>query len=70
MSQIKVNIIRSPESTLFTKGLSVSSNKIITADVVNVSGMMTCGSFVGDGSDITNIPTVSVGKFISISLLH
>lgn len=70
MSNLRVNIITNMDddgSPVFTKGLSVEESKVIDTDFFNVSGIMTAGFFVGEGSGITNLNGVTFGKFFALS---
>jgi hypothetical protein len=44
-------------------GIATISNINVTN--ANISGVITATSFVGDGSNLTNLPTVSSGKIIA-----
>jgi len=73
MSTLKVNNIVSADGSVnptFNRGLSVQSNTTITTNNLNVTGVMTCGYLVGDGSALTNLDVLTFGKVLSINLLR
>ena len=71
MSNIRVNKIQtdSEAAVLFTKGLTVPETHNITADITNVTGVVTATSFSGNGSGLSNLPGISLGKGIAISFI-
>jgi|TARA_B100000085_G_scaffold177211_1_gene161488 hypothetical protein len=72
MSKLEINILTNEEGTgaiTFDKGLGVAANQTITANNINITGVATATSFIGDGSGLTNLPGVSAAKSIAISLI-
>lgn len=64
MSSLRVNKIANSAGTgpvEFTKGVSIAADQVITVPDVNLSGIVTAGSFVGDGSRITQFITTVPG---------
>ena len=51
-----------------TKGWAYS-NQTITANNINITGVATATSFIGDGSGLTNLPGVSAAKAVAYSLI-
>ena len=47
----------------------VTTVGFLTASNANVTGVVTATSFVGNGSAISNIPSVSVSKSIALKLI-
>jgi hypothetical protein len=47
----------------------VSTVGILSATNAVVSGIMTATSFIGNGSQLTNIPTVSISKSIALKYI-
>lgn len=68
MSNLRVNTITSENdlAVTFPKGVSILNS--ITGNV-NVSGICTAGSFYGNGSNITNLPGISLGKTIGTTII-
>jgi hypothetical protein len=73
MSYLRVNNVTDQTAAAaptFSKGLEVSANKSINSNNVNVVGIFTAGSFSGNGSGITNVAGVSVGRCLSLNLIN
>jgi hypothetical protein len=70
MPQINVNTIVNKTDTgapTFTRGFTVGSGYGITAfGGVTIDGTLTATSFVGDGSQITNLPVSAAGKLLAL----
>jgi hypothetical protein len=71
MSNIRVNKIQtdSEAAVLFTKGLTIPETHNITADITNVTGVVTASNFSGSASGLTNLSGISVGRGIAISFI-
>lgn len=72
MSKITVNTLSNNEGTgpiTFPKGIGLAANQTLTASNVNVTGVATATSFVGNGSGLTNLPGVSLAKGIALSFI-
>ena len=73
MSKIRVNSIVNKDDTggpLFLKGAQVPSGQIFKCEGdVTVSGILTATSFVGDGSALSNLTTITAGKSYGMSIL-
>jgi len=72
MSNLRVNNITNGDENghvTFSKGLSISPNKTISADTVSVSGVVTSTFFYGDGFNLTNVPGISNAKGIALTLV-
>lgn len=69
MSQIKVNQIAHSDNVspvVLGFGATCSSGQIFSIQGgVSISGICTASSFVGDGSQLTNLPSASVGQIVS-----
>jgi hypothetical protein len=57
----------SQELTINTTGVATVTS--LTAESINVVGVMTGGTFVGNGFNITNPPGTSSGKVIGLHLI-
>ena len=53
--------------TLNTTGIGTFTN--MTATSINVSGTMTATSYEGNGTSVTNIPGVAVGKALALQTI-
>ena len=65
MSKLEINILTNEEGTgaiTFDKGWACLANQTITANNINITGVATATSFIGDGSGSTNLPGVSAAK--------
>jgi hypothetical protein len=74
MSSLRVNTITNTTGTgpvEFTKGVSVPSDQVIITPNVNLTGIVTASSFIGNGSEITGFieNEVTISKSIAFSLI-
>lgn len=74
MSSLRVNKITNTAGTgavEFTKGASLPSGQVIAAPNVNLTGIITASSFVGNGSRITGFvdKEVTNSKAIAFTLI-
>jgi len=74
MSSLRVNTITNTAGTgpvEFTNGVSIASGQVISAPNVNLTGIVTASSFVGDGSRITGFVAneITNSKTIAFSLI-
>lgn len=71
MSVIRVNTIDSAgnSSISFPYGLNIGDGRTITAGIVSVSGVCTATSFVGDASQLTNLPILYPSKVIALNII-
>lgn len=74
MSSLRVNTITNTAGTgpvEFTRGVSVPSGQVITTPNINLTGIVTAASFVGNGSRITGFVAneVTNSKAIAFSLI-
>jgi hypothetical protein len=69
MSLLRVNSV----TNKLNNGAPLISGGLISSSVIspgmNVSGILTASSFVGDGSQITNLPVISKGKAYSLGMI-
>jgi len=61
-------------STGITGDIEINSSGIVTStslDVgsINLSGVATAGSFVGKGTDLTNVPGILLAKAVAYSIV-
>jgi hypothetical protein len=73
-SKVKVDSIESydpPSSSIsLSQGATVPSGQIFSVSTgASFSGVVTATSFVGDGSNLSNLSVVGLSKAISISLV-
>ena len=72
-SQIKVNeIVHSDnnQGPTLSMGATCSSGQIFSClGGVNVAGIVTANSFVGDGSALTNLSTITAAKTFALSMI-
>jgi len=64
MSSLRVNTITNTAGTgpvEFTNGVSVPSGQVIVSPNINLTGIATAASFVGNGSRITGFITATSG---------
>jgi len=72
MSKITINALSDNQGTgaiTFPKGVALAADKTLTASNVNVTGVATATSFVGNGNALTNLPGVSLAKGIALSFI-
>lgn len=71
MSFLRVNSITNSSLTsgpLFTKGLAIGAGTTINTNL-NVVGVVTATSFIGNGANLTGISGVSVAKSIAFTII-
>lgn len=73
MSRIRVNSIVNKDDTggpTFTKGAKVPAGQIFKVEGgVSVAGIVTANSFVGDGSALTNLSTITAARTFALSIV-
>jgi hypothetical protein len=73
MSRIRVNSIvnlNDDGGPTFTKGAKVPAGQIFKVEGgVNVTGIMTANSFIGSGTGLTNLRTITASKTFAIALV-
>lgn len=75
MSSLRVNSITNTAGTgavEFTRGVSVPSGQVIAAPNINLTGIATASSFVGNGSRITGFVAneITNSKAIAFTLIN
>lgn len=72
MSSLRVSAISNTAGTgpvEFTKGVSIPSGRAIVAPNINLTGIVTAASFVGDGSRLIFSNSVTSSKAIALTLI-
>ena len=73
MSRTRVNSIVNKDDTggpTFIKGAKIPAGQIFKCEGgVNVAGIVTANSFVGDGSALTNLSTITAAKTFALSMI-
>jgi hypothetical protein len=74
MSSLRVNKITNLNNdgpVEFAKGVSVPAGQVITTPNINLSGIITASSFIGDGSGLTGFIAneITIPKAIAFSLI-
>jgi hypothetical protein len=72
MSQLRVNYITNRTQDgrpILSVGASVGVGYALTANYLSISGQIFATSFSGDGSNLTNLPTITAPKVIALKRL-
>jgi len=72
MSQLRVdNITNSTQDgrPILSVGASISAGYALTANYLSINGQVFATSFRGNGSNLTNLPTIATSKVIGLKRL-